>query len=566
MEALRALAADIQSEPVRQTLAAVWAFLEELSLRTSDALRLSWIALKGWSQVFWLLGVAIASLATRIVFPVVRALFKALWRHQRRQPWPVLLGEAAVLVAALLLYSLQRFVRRRKYIPRARAFAKSKVDAVRNRYERFVAGLKKTNASVAAAFPHLLVAFLMLCSWRLLPKTVADLADSGALTFLTLILPGALLCVELVDENPAKLGMWYRFWAASAMLQSVEDVLRLVPFVGTAVAQRFAFLQTLKFYLYIYLLLPLGGTELLYRYVAIPLVSKYVGKVQLAPQTQEKSRSWLQMFDFLVTRFLGAPGKLLQKVLQELVTTLNEAPLMLMPLPTIFMPGIFTKCGIVYMARCYPAYATMQNPLTTAALVGGGRKNGKTKAAADSSDDAWKNDLRPAYYWCIAALVFFLKEAGVDDVLAWLPFSTTFQLLFFFWLQMPGFRGADYLFSRLLSALSSLLDAHLKQEPEPGQSGSRNQAGEAAETADPSSKPKVSKPGPVDDDEQRSIGEELKGDEAKASGRTGVVKSSQSEARSHKIERRRVVKDEAAGARRDETEDALTQRRSAPRK
>eukprot|EP00968_Pinguiococcus_pyrenoidosus_P016824 scaffold1638_cov258-Pinguiococcus_pyrenoidosus.AAC.48 len=208
----------------------------------------------------------------------------------------------------------------------------------------------------------------------------------------------------------------------------------------------------------------------------------------------------------------------------------------------------------------------MQNPLTTAALVGGGRKNGKTKAAADSSDDAWKNDLRPAYYWCIAALVFFLKEAGVDDVLAWLPFSTTFQLLFFFWLQMPGFRGADYLFSRLLSALSSLLDAHLKQEPEPGQSGSRNQAGEAAETADPSSKPKVSKPGPVDDDEQRSIGEELKGDEAKASGRTGVVKSSQSEARSHKIERRRVVKDEAAGARRDETEDALTQRRSAPRK
>jgi len=97
-------------------------------------------------------------------------------------------------------------------------------------------------------------------------------------------------------------------------------------------------------------------------------------------------------------------------------------------------------------------------PLTQEVFQEGKPKSDDDAAGAGAGAVA-DADLRPGRYWCVAAAAFFVKEAGVDDVLAWVPFSTKLELLFFLWLQLPGLRGADVLFRWLTAALPHLIEA-----------------------------------------------------------------------------------------------------------
>ena len=128
------------------------------------------------------------------------------------------------------------------------------------------------------------------------------------------------------------------------------------------------------------------------------------------------------------------------------------------------MPGMLTRYGTIYIALLYPTHFTMAVPLA------------RSVSAAGADEDA----LRACRYWTVAALAMFCKEAGVDEIMAWVPFSTKMELLFFLYLQLPGVRGADALFDRIVRALSFLLPQGDGEGGEGGEGSEGSEGGPAA--------------------------------------------------------------------------------------
>ena len=145
----------MQVQVMAEVTATALTEVQAIASATRTALEASWVALAAWTNVLHLTVQPLVRLAV-IAWPSVRDSAITGARLAAAQPRTVIAIEAAVIVAVLLLWRAIVFVRRRRYISRARS-------AVTLRWERLEA-------------PKLHGGLRMLCS----PDDLDRAACSGA--------------------------------------------------------------------------------------------------------------------------------------------------------------------------------------------------------------------------------------------------------------------------------------------------------------------------------------------------------------------------------------------------
>ena len=437
----------------------------------SDAIGHSWAALVGWTRVL--------STFLRVLLPLIWELGCALqpylvrgakhvWDHQRRQPWPVLLAEFFLVAGVVVLFLLQRHVRKQRYVERARHFVRRKSEQVARRYRRFMSAVEKANKRAAMALPHAVFAAISLIAMSVSYGRLAEMGDSGAASFLMLLFPAAATILCIIEGSELQMRSWLRYWSVWAVASAAEGAVVHLPYIGATVST-LSLLPVAKLLFYAWILLPIGGADLAYRYFAVPLTARYVATVppeRTAGGDDAAAGGLLSQVLAMVRPlvFRGGSGGWMSKAFDTFGQALREAPFLLASLPFLVMPGMLTRYGTIYIALLYPTHFTMAVPLA------------RSVSAAGADEDA----LRACRYWTVAALAMFCKEAGVDEIMAWVPFSTKMELLFFLYLQLPGVRGADALFDRIVRALSFLLPQGDGEGGEGGEGSEGSEGGPAA--------------------------------------------------------------------------------------
>ncbi|CAM9731857.1 unnamed protein product, partial [Phaeothamnion confervicola] len=162
------------------------------SAALGGAVATTWTSLVAWYKL-WLLVLTPPLRAVWVclsdAWPVMRALLVAVWDWQAAQPTTVLLAEIGGVLSLLLLYLLQRFIARRRYVPRARAKVAAVRHRVSKRYHTFIAEVEKKSNFAARTLPHACFWIVAVTAAVFAPDLVATVTEGLGWDLLTVFFP-----------------------------------------------------------------------------------------------------------------------------------------------------------------------------------------------------------------------------------------------------------------------------------------------------------------------------------------------------------------------------------------
>ena len=421
--------------------------LEDLFSASRTAVEASLLAFGAWGRVLLILSKSGSQLAVAAWPSVKRFSIKAAKKFARQKKEAIAV-ELVALVVFILLWRLVRLFRRRRYISRARA-------AVRRRLDSFHAGVERRSRALASALPHVgYAAACVVCSRlaerlglraRLLELMVA------ALPSLSTGLPAVRTLLGLSSSHPEQ-QQCLRYWVVWAAAGMCAGLLQAVPFasrIGSACLPLFGrlpILHELPFYFYLWLQLP-GRRGLALAFSTI------------APEVQRRARVGGALLPALPERVTGALQLVLATALglerrAAFAEAVHEAGVLAGGLFFLIMPTPIAAVGLLLLALGGPMLRSIEALSEGAGAEGAGGGGGATAAVAASSGAPSPFSAQLRYWLSYAVLCGALRV--LQPALRWVPFVTHWQLLAVLWLQLPIFRGATRLLAQLVPPMLRL--------------------------------------------------------------------------------------------------------------
>ena len=446
--------------------------MTNLAAATRIAIEASFVALGAWGKVVLLLSQA-ASRGAVVAYPTVRRLTIKAATAFAAQPRNAIAAEVGALVVLLLLWRLVRFCRRQRYVSRFRA-------AVRQRVERFHAGVQRRSRALAAALPHVAYAGACVATSHLAdrlglrPRLLE--AMLAALPALSTGLPAVRTLLALSRTPPSEqqhdcLRYWV-VWAGASLaiglVRATPFALRLLNRVAPAVLGRYMILEEAPFYAYLWLQLPgRRGLRVAYGLLA-PAIQKRASTARsLLPALPDRATHTLE---FLLATALGLERRAaLSEAVHEAGVLVGGAVTLLLGLSS----SIIGDVGLLLLALGGPMLRSIEALGGSGGGGGGaecvgheraGRRRGGGGGGAGggggvgdrgggggggAGSATMPTQLR---YWLHYALLCGALRT-LAPALRWLPFASQWQLLCVLWLQLPIFRAATRLAAPVLRTL-----------------------------------------------------------------------------------------------------------------
>ena len=419
----------MQVQVMAEVTATALTEVQAIASATRTALEASWVALAAWTNVLHLTVQPLVRLAV-IAWPSVRDSAITGARLAAAQPRTVIAIEAAVIVAVLLLWRAIVFVRRRRYISRARS-------AVTLRCERLEAYIRHRSRLLASALPHLSFMVVCACCARLMTWIGLHVQVLAFLAYWETSLATGLPMFRtlwLLKASPAEQRPCLQYWVVWASVELCKGLLHAVPFVprlGRAalpLLERWwplTILHEIPFCAYLWLQMPgRRGLHLAYEFVAWHVQRRAARIGELVPSVPEPAKGGLQM---VLAAFIGV------KLSADLFAAVHEGRVLLVGILFLLMPTQIAAFGLPLLALGGPMLRSIEAIASAPANSGASaavsaRPNGGTEP---SSQAAATQQLR---YWLYYALMWFAVRQ-LEPLLVWIPFMTHLQLLFVLWLQ-----------------------------------------------------------------------------------------------------------------------------------
>ena len=323
---------------------------------------------------------------------------------------------ALALLALLLLWLMQRTIRRRRYVARAQARVQAVTGRVRNAYRAFKQRVESTSRIAGALLPHVLFFSIMISLLVLWPDSANYLSSPKLFVAVAVWLP--LLATTwnvfgyhkqaadaLPQERVTAMKSWLSYWVAFGCLYTlfqfpfVESIFSLVPHA-----------DVLKLLFVGWLWLPFDGPGLVIRKIGF----KWDPDAQLQ----------LQKHAGLV--HLGVRLKFYKQSTADFITEMLKGGLIVLVVPVLlFMPSFLAVYSNLFVGIVYPAL------MSVSAL----------NSTTSSSYQRW-------LVYTVVLVTYWAIHREFGNILHILPFSYRIELLFIVWLQLPYFRGAEKVFLR----------------------------------------------------------------------------------------------------------------------
>ena len=402
-------------------------FFSELATASRVALEASVLAIGAWSRVAWLVMQPVSRLAVA-AWPSVRSGLAATAAAAVAQPKKAIAIEAAALIILIVLFRFARFVRRRRYVSRAR-------EALRQRRERFVAGVARRSRVLAAALPHLSYGLACAACSRVADRLGLRARWVGLLLAAEPALSTGVPTARSLYAQSGSAGeqrLCLQYWVVWACVHLCIGLLYAVPLasrvsrLGLPLLGRFPMLREVPCFFWLWLQLPGdAGLRLAYGTLAPELQRRSNAAAALLPAPPERLMGVLQMV--LATAIGFERRTALAEIVQESRVLIGGVFFLLTPTP-------IAAVGLLLLAYGGPLLRSIDAlPL-------------REGAAASAP-----TQLR--YWWSYALLCGALNV--LEPALRWVPFMTHWQLLAVLWLQVPFLRTATRLLSHLVPPVLS---------------------------------------------------------------------------------------------------------------
>lgn len=421
--------AEVTATALTEVTATALTEMQAIVSATRTALEASWVALAAWTNVLHLTVQPLVRLAV-IAWPSVRDSAIAGARLAAAQPRTVIAIEAAVIVAVLLLWRVIVFVRRRRYIYRARS-------AVTLRCERLEAYIRHRSRLLASALPHLSFILVCACCARLMSWIGLHAQVLAFLAYWETSLATGLPMFRtlwLLKASPAVQRPCLQYWVVWASVELCKGLLHAVPFVprlGRAalpLLERWwplTILYEIPFCAYLWLQMPgRRGLHLAYEIVAWHVQRRAARMGEWVPSVPEPAKGGLQM---VLAAFIGI------KLSADLFAAVHEGRVLLVGIFFLLMPTQIAAFGLPLLALGGPMLRSIE-VIASAPANSGESAAVSARPNGDMEPSSQAAATQQLHYWLYYALMWFAVRQ-LEPVLVWIPFMTHLQLLFVLWLQ-----------------------------------------------------------------------------------------------------------------------------------
>lgn len=327
-------------------------------------------------------------------------------------PWIFGICFSVVLFTVLL----QRECRRRRIYEQTN----EKFVKLKDSYNGLIQTIGQKSRLFATLVPHLAFFATVLSLLYFFPGfTLAKLGDPVLFFFVGNVVPlvRGFYILHNVPESPRKRRLvfsWLSYWVVFNSLL----LLRQLPF-----AAKYAFdTPAGNYFMFViasWMCLPItDGAK-----IALVLLLRFVNSKIKAIRKPAQLKDANVLFRLMVS--MGVLSDQQRRVIESIV--MDSGSVILLGMCFIVTPGFITRIGCLLVGYVYPIYAAMVTV------------KGKSK--------------KPAYWWLTYFIVFAMVTIlldTIDPVFRWVPLWYHARLLMFMWLQLPYFRGAEFLYRNVI--------------------------------------------------------------------------------------------------------------------
>eukprot|EP00944_MAST-04C_sp_MAST-4C-sp1_P000444 g444.t1 len=320
----------------------------------------------------------------------------------------------ALLVVSFIFFSLQRLLRKHRVYERA----EDKYKKAQRRYNNFINSIHQKSKLLAKLTPHVLFFSLALGLAVLFPNFAFTTLNDSFLIFM--IGTAGPLCRSMYLVHKAQFDAsmaWLKYWTVFSLFLFMRRIPLLNYYIiSTQVSQYVVLMFAL------WMLLPAtNGADWALK-LLIPFVNKNIKKIPRSDRIKDANIVWR----VLVAMNLISDTK--RQIIDSIIK--DSGSVVLLSLLFLFTPGFLTYYGCLMVGYLYPIYAAMYS----------------LRIKQTNMCVWWLT------YMIIFNMVFFALDV-IEPLFSWIPLwpENHLRLLLFIWLQLPYFRGAQVLYSKIVA-------------------------------------------------------------------------------------------------------------------
>ena len=469
--------------------------------RSGPAITATKLAISEWGSAIYPLALQLTTIWYDILCSIGPPMYVAVSNLNPLVYWAMV----ALTVVTVLLYLLRRECQRRKYFQRVSMAYERRTNATKRAWKRVSDGVKEKSVFAAKLLPHIVFVVVFLVLVWLSPTSIRNLLGDGQTIALFAVPLPLILSVRAIlqpDYNETSTSSsagtpsttlaaatntaatsapstsnvsatpssssssgtvtppqqqqrnrssssgatpttiettrktWLSYWAMIATAYLIWSF----PIVGATVIQRFEIFRLLLLAFVVWLQSPLTDGADLGLIILKKLLGRYVREVRTTV-TPENSNFVLRML--VGFRIITDEQRI---VFTEVVS--DGSNVILLSLIFLVTPGFVTRVGCLLVGIGYPMYATVA---------------------------AVTNHIPRAQKWWLIYWVAFVTFTMMHDFISigfdWLPLWFHIRLCIIVWLQLPYFRGAEFLFLKIVSKWRNIQTSARRESMGNGSSG-----------------------------------------------------------------------------------------------